>query len=83
MGGCRGIKWSRYIHGIHEGRFSQGRLAPAIRIQRLLNAFEASVTVAAVDGGPSVQFCVFVCINAGQTPAVIVQLVKERTDLAR
>ena len=76
MSECRETKWGRYIHGIHEGRSSQGRLAPAIRIQRLLNTFEASVTVAAMDGGPSVEFCVFVCIDACQTPAVIAQLVK-------
>ena len=44
-----------YIHGVYMQDFSQGRLAPAIRIQRLLNAFEAGVVIAAVDGGPFVE----------------------------
>ena len=84
MGNCRGTGWVTYIQGVHEGRFSQGRLVPAIRTQGLLNVFEASVAIAAMDSGPSVEFCVVGYMGAGQIPAANAQLVKrEGTDLVR
>ena len=56
MGSRKGTKRDKYIHGVHEGGCSQGRLALSFRVQRLLNAFEAGVAVAAVNGGPSIEF---------------------------
>lgn len=56
MGDCQGIKRDKYIRGVHERGCSRGRLALTIRVQRLSNAFEASKTVATMDGGPSVKF---------------------------
>ena len=75
MGNCKGIKWDRYIHRVRKGGFSQGRLAPAVRIQRLLNAFEASIAIAAMNSGPSVEFYVRVH-RRGQKSAATAQFVK-------
>ena len=51
----RGIKQDKYISRVQRGG-SRGRLALAFRIQRLLDSFEASETVAAVNSRPPVEF---------------------------
>lgn len=62
-GRTRGTVWTqgwsreiRRIHGVRERDSSEWRLVPAIRVQSLLDPFEASITIAAMNCGPSIEF---------------------------